>query len=238
MNLKFLFIFISFGILFTFSNVFSFEGKLENYGNNYLELENGKFVEKDLLKIINSEIRFEKILENNTLENFKLQISSELSFIENKSFPIIIKKEITEKGVNLYFNKSSIFILYFSKKEEDLNYTEIVEELGETSVILLLIFVALIFFVFGFFLNNILLKFKLKKESEKIVPSYVLTYIEKKIVEVLKLNPGINQRNLGVKLNISKSQISKLVSILESKKIIKKEKFGRNYKVFLNKNIL
>jgi hypothetical protein len=66
------------------------------------------------------------------------------------------------------------------------------------------------------------------------VPSSLLSPDEKNVVRLLMRNKNkMNQKEIVRSLNWSKSKVSAVVSNLQYKKIIKKEKFGRNYSVEL-----
>jgi len=101
---------------------------------------------------------------------------------------------------------------------------------------------ALIMFILGTGIGTLLYKF-LKKTPKLMhtVPSSLLSPDEKAIVEYLKKhnaqsNP-INQREIGRDLQWSKSKVSAVLSNLYYKKLIEREKFGRNYKVKLLKDV-
>jgi uncharacterized membrane protein len=47
----------------------------------------------------------------------------------------------------------------------------------------------------------------------------------------------MNQKDIGKKLEWSKSKVSAIMTNLEYKKIVEREKIGRNYKVELKKEL-
>jgi predicted transcriptional regulator len=77
--------------------------------------------------------------------------------------------------------------------------------------------------------------------KQYVVPSSLLSPDEKVIVGFLKKKDAkkspINQKEIGRELGWSKSKVSAVLSNLYYKKIIDREKFGRNYKVKLVKDV-
>ena len=76
---------------------------------------------------------------------------------------------------------------------------------------------------------------------QHIIPSSLLSPDEKIVIELLKQkdakNNPVNQKEIGKELNWSKSKVSAILTNLDYKKLIEKEKFGRNYKVKLIKEV-
>jgi uncharacterized membrane protein len=71
------------------------------------------------------------------------------------------------------------------------------------------------------------------------VPASLLTPDEKTIMNLIKENKNqIRQREVVKILDWSKSKVSAVVSNLEYKKIVRREKFGRNYQIELVKDII
>jgi uncharacterized membrane protein len=56
---------------------------------------------------------------------------------------------------------------------------------------------------------------------------------EKMIMNAIKNQEGITQHTLGIRTNFHKSKLSVIISILEEKGLIKKEKKGKNNYIFL-----
>lgn len=56
---------------------------------------------------------------------------------------------------------------------------------------------------------------------------------EKEILRIVMKNPGIRQRDIAIKLGLKKSHASKLLSKMEARFLIKRERFGRVIKVHL-----
>lgn len=70
------------------------------------------------------------------------------------------------------------------------------------------------------------------------VPSQLLSPDERSIIKVLMHNDKVmNQKEIGKSLNWSKSKVSAIITNLEYKEIINREKIGRNYKVELIKAV-
>ena len=86
---------------------------------------------------------------------------------------------------------------------------------------------------------GIIIKSKKKEQDQsESVPGYLLTPDEKSIIQVLGDNKGtMHQKQMGKDLNWSKSKVSAVISALEHKKIVSKEKLGRSYKVTLEKKV-
>ncbi len=70
------------------------------------------------------------------------------------------------------------------------------------------------------------------------VPSSLLSPDEKAILAALRGNKGpMSQKEVGRTLGWSKSKVSAIMSNLEYKRIVQREKIGRNYKVALLKDV-
>lgn len=74
---------------------------------------------------------------------------------------------------------------------------------------------------------------KKKTEFESMLD--VLKEDEKKIVEIVKAQQGIQQNTLRLKTDFSKAKLSMLLSDLEKRGIIKKDAFGKTNKVYLRR---
>ncbi|MBR9683093.1 hypothetical protein GOV03_00975 [Candidatus Woesearchaeota archaeon] len=60
---------------------------------------------------------------------------------------------------------------------------------------------------------------------------------EKKVLSAVKDQDGITQHTLGIRTDLHKSKLSIIVSILEKKGLIKKEKKGKTNQLFLRVNL-
>ncbi len=75
-----------------------------------------------------------------------------------------------------------------------------------------------------------------EQSSAKTVPSSLLSSDEILIIKALRDKP-LDQKELGKQLNWSKSKVSAIMSGLERKEIIKREKLGRKFKAELLKDV-
>ncbi len=187
----------------------------------------------------NNEYRFERNFNNynNINYTYNLKIPMELQLNKSKSIPKNIKIEFSNSEQILKLNSSEIFVLYFNEipeEDDEFSILHIIEEILEPSVILL----SFISFLIGCILMFIYMNKKIKNNLHINVPSYVLSKEDRDILTIIEKNIGINQKQISIKMNFSKSRISAIISELESKKLIRREKFGRSYKVFINKKII
>lgn len=126
------------------------------------------------------------------------------------------------------------------KGHEDLEVSELSDELKEWNVIVLMILTLIIGFTSGWLIKMYSTKNKkLIKEIDAMqLPASLFNPDEKKIINTIKENKGqIKQKDLGKQLNWSKSKVSSIITNLEYKKVIRREKHGRNYDIFLEKDI-
>jgi len=176
--------------------------------------------------------------------------------ITDEASPSIVPKptEIFTDGENIIIgwkeknpeSPSQYLVVYYNTESfESLSYI-IKNDLSHTSVVIINILLLIIGLVAGFFVNKAIAK-RLQKKAPKepakqfIVPASLLSPDEKIVVDFLKKkdakkNP-VNQKEIGKELNWSKSKVSAVLSNLYYKKIIDREKFGRNYKVKLVKDV-
>jgi uncharacterized membrane protein len=117
-------------------------------------------------------------------------------------------------------------------------------ELSEKIVIYLIIAMLLIGFALGFLIfyfvarkNEKQNKLQNKTRVIHVVPSSLLSPDEKKAVDVLRTNKEISQKEVCKTLGWSKSKASAVMTTLEYKKLISREKIGRNYKIQLIKDV-
>ncbi len=107
--------------------------------------------------------------------------------------------------------------------------------------ILMIIFVSFILGGFaGYVARNSLIKKEhvVKDNKVIIVPSSLLSPDEKTVIDSIKKKDGkIGQKDIVNDLNWSKSKVSAILSNLEYKKVVSREKIGRNYTVRLIKEI-
>jgi uncharacterized membrane protein len=114
---------------------------------------------------------------------------------------------------------------------ESVGFSDIKQELGESPVLVIAFMAFMIGGIAGFALM------KAKKPIPQ-VPASVLTPDEKAVIELIRQNGmKMNQKDVVKGLNWSKSKVSAVMTNLESKKMIEREKFGRNYKVTLVRDV-
>lgn len=131
------------------------------------------------------------------------------------------------------------YLIKYVGHEYKENFFQSLNDLRHASVIIALIIVLCIGVFLGITYHKEL-HINNKKPITKI-PSSLLSPDEKAVLEYLKKNNAhknpINQKVIGRELNWSKSKVSGVLSNLSYKKIIEKEKIGRNYNVKLIKEI-
>lgn len=116
-------------------------------------------------------------------------------------------------------------------------WQEIRQELGEWPVWLLMGFALLAGTAAGI---NVERQRRARRKGAELprVPASLLSPDEKTILKALQESKGpMSQKEIGRKLSWSKSKVSAIMSNLEYKKIVKREKVGRNYKVELIKEV-
>jgi uncharacterized membrane protein len=168
---------------------------------------------------------------------YSLEIEHEYLLYKNNSIPKNYSISINEKTTRLNFEKSDVYLIYYSKQEveeDNVSLGKLLEEVKEFWVIILMIIV----FILGFLSAYLIYKKNTKNILLAHVPSYVLTKEEKLILNVIEKNPGINQKLIGNELNFSKARVSAFANDLEQKGLIRRERFGRSFKVYLNKKIV
>ncbi|HIH24462.1 TPA: hypothetical protein HA251_05490 [Candidatus Woesearchaeota archaeon] len=74
-------------------------------------------------------------------------------------------------------------------------------------------------------------------ESLPFVPYKLLSPDERIVVKLLEAQDVIDQKEVGKRLSWSKSKVSAIMTGLEHKEVVSREKVGRNYKVKLEKAI-
>jgi uncharacterized membrane protein len=138
-----------------------------------------------------------------------------------------------------------LVVYYDTEPSESLAYI-IRNDLTHASVVIFGILLLAVGFAAGFLVKSQAAKNWLKKipkgpAKHYVIPSSLLSPDEKIILDFLKRkgakkNP-VNQKEIGKELEWSKSKVSAVLSNLYYKKIIDREKFGRNYKVKIVKEV-
>ncbi len=168
---------------------------------------------------------------------YSLSVPLEYALDANNSYPLPIKTDFDNSKKILSFDASNLYVLYFDKielEQNDFSTSHFKEELTEISVLFLMI----VSFLVGAIATYFYMDKKLKDAPQTQVPSYILSKENKDVLDVVKQTPGINQKQIANKLDFSKSRVSAIISDLEEKQLIRREKFGRSYKVYLNKKIV
>ena len=115
---------------------------------------------------------------------------------------------------------------------------EIITEFSEFAVWIIIFFSLSIGLSTGIIIQKYYSKKFVEIKDIPYIPSSLLSPDEKKIISLLKdHNRKMGQKEIGKQLNWSKSKVSAIMSNLQYKEIIKKEKIGRNYNVELLKEV-
>jgi uncharacterized membrane protein len=149
------------------------------------------------------------------------------------------------KENNPQLPKQYLVVYYDTEQFESLSYI-IKNDITHTSVLIFGVLLLIIGFAAGFLAKQYAARKEQKKmpksgEKQYFIPSSLLSPDEKIVVNFLKKknakkNP-VNQKEIGKELNWSKSKVSAVLSNLYYKKLTDREKFGRNYKVKLVKDV-
>lgn len=130
------------------------------------------------------------------------------------------------------------YISYSGHEDTEALDQEFRGEFSEWPVIVL----CLLFFILGaaggFFAQRYFVKTKMS-DLDKYSPASLLSADEKVILELLKKNHNkMGQKEIGKELGWSKSKVSAIMTNLEYKKVVSREKVGRNYTVVVEKKLL
>lgn len=184
-------------------------------------------------KIIGDDNKYElKILSR--LERFFLYIYLPIGFIvkeEKEQIPNNATLLSDGKRIILFFKNDNVttFETYFTiertgeKKEIPIQFPYSIT----TLIILVVIVLVLIIYLYY--------KKKLEKFKKEIIE--VLDPNEKKVLEILLKNNPINQKKIVELTQLSKAEISKIVSSLKQRGIVDVEKRGRNNIIYLRKTL-
>lgn len=180
----------------------------------------------EISKISKNYYRFEKFMNSN--ESFEIILPHDIKIISNKSYGFE-NVEYYEDFKRIKADKDQeVLIIYFSKKiqEDNLDY-------GLVALVIVLVFCVISIIV------NILIISHLKQKYQKIqIPSQVLSKEEKELYDCIKENEGKNQKEIGIILNWSKARVSSLTNNLADKELIRKERFGRVYKLYIINEVI
>jgi len=133
----------------------------------------------------------------------------------------------------------SRYYVSYSNHESTENLTnEFGNELMEWPVLVISLIAFVLGVIGGYFIQRYYKNSKIK-DYDVYSPSSLLSPDEKKILELLKKhNNKMNQKTIVQELSWSKSKVSAIMTNLEYKKIVKREKIGRNYTVEVITDIL
>ena len=128
-------------------------------------------------------------------------------------------------------------VRFYGEEIVEVESNTFVNELSERPVWTLI----LISLILGFVIGILFYIYYRKRHHETdlpFIPSSLLTPDERAVLKVLKQNNNeLNQKIVGKELSWSKSKVSAIMTGLEHKQIVSREKFGRNYKVTLQKEV-
>jgi uncharacterized membrane protein len=133
------------------------------------------------------------------------------------------------------------FVKYKNYEQTTLSILDIGKEITESPVLLMCFITFLIGGAIGFCIFIFSAKNTKKDVASSLpfVPSSLLNPDEKEVINQLKKNNRkMGQKDIVKSLNWSKSKVSAIITNLEYKKIIKREKLGRSYKVELVKEVV
>lgn len=188
--------------------------------------ENGLEIKGSVEKISENYYRFEKFKQVN--ESFVLLLPHDVKIITNKSYGIQSINYFEDFKKITADSRQEVLIMYLSKKDVDtsINYGSII-----LSVVILFCIISII--------ANIFIVKYLKQKYQKIqIPSTVLSKEEKELYDCIKSHQGKNQKEIGQVLNWSKARVSALSNNLVDKKLIRKEAFGRVYKLYITNEVV
>lgn len=99
--------------------------------------------------------------------------------------------------------------------------------------------VAILAFLLGIVLGTVLQRYRTKEMETTLpyVPVSLLSPDERTVMAILEEHKTIMQKELGKRLGWSKSKVSAIVTNLDHKGIIEREKIGRNYRITLLKEM-
>jgi uncharacterized membrane protein len=125
------------------------------------------------------------------------------------------------------------FVVQYYGHESGESTADVFADFSHTLIWMSLLFVFILGIIIGFFVQAFR---KGKKNTPATIPSYLLSPDEKAVVELLQdknKDDFVNQKEIGRSLSWSKSKVSAVISNLSYKKMIEREKVGRNYTVKL-----
>jgi hypothetical protein len=109
------------------------------------------------------------------------------------------------------------------------------DELGEWQVWVVFVFALILGGVFGALVQRHLHERFSERTSLPFVPARLLSPDERTVIKFLHEHGTTGQKEIGKHLSWSKSKVSAIMTSLERKEIVSREKVGRNYKVTVEK---
>ena len=129
-------------------------------------------------------------------------------------------------------------VAYTGHEETEHATDELADEFSEWSVILLLGIAILIGIAVGWWVRSYGKKRPVPVAAAKSLPAHLFNPDEQAIIAKIKEAKGkIRQKELGVRLGWSKSKVSAVITNLEYKKVVRREKIGRNYDIYLEHGV-
>ena len=183
--------------------------------------ENGSITKGSITEVSENYYRFERFTDKN--ETFELYLPHTIQIIENKSYGVQ-KVEYFENNKKIIAEQNQdVLIVYLSDK----NYTT--QANTQNYMLIFVLFATII----GIAANILVFRHLKKKHNTITIPSFVLNEEEKKLYDTILENEGKNQKEIGKILNWSKARVSALSNNLVDKNLIRKERFGRVYKLYI-----
>ncbi len=198
-----------------FLKYYSFKDKYFFYLNNFSGF-----------KIVNVKLKFDNYITCNEKKCVFLFNNYDNSFF--KVLNVYIPNVDEEDIISIYpyepFNNGSIRFYDFDSdrieiqfKNKNVNYS----------------FFVFTFFLFVLFLFLFFVFYKKYSLNKKLYKSSLFNNIDKKVLELVILNPGITQKDIRLKLDLNKSHLSKIIKRLEFNGLLRKEKEGKIVRLFV-----
>lgn len=126
------------------------------------------------------------------------------------------------------------FVSYRPLEHIRFTLRDILEELKEWPVLLFCALSLVLGFAGGWFLSSR----RSRPAVLEVIPSSMLTPDELLLVEELRRNGTMRQKEIGKRLSWSKSKVSGIVTNLVQKRLLERTKIGRNYDVTLVQDVV
>ena len=130
-------------------------------------------------------------------------------------------------------SKFSVFVRFSKPQSREINANA---KTGKEAIVLALAIFMLAIFAAALYLRKRGEREEESREKEQEELIHFLKEDEAKVIEIVKSNPGINQKKIAELADYSKSKISKVIAELERRGIVRTEKVGRKVKVYLREN--